>query len=105
MPEAITSKLGEMKYLSTLTKKDSNFKLKMLTNRIERLKYEERRANMKIKHTKNKTENFISTRNKHYEEKKRVLNFQLKMENDISSKRQQIIENNILKKRAMEELK
>lgn len=45
MPESITSKLGEMNYISTLKHKDSNFKLKMMLNRIERLKYEERRAN------------------------------------------------------------
>ena len=45
MPEAITSKLGEMNFQSTLKQKDSNFKLKMMLNRIERLKFEEKRAN------------------------------------------------------------
>lgn len=105
MPESITSKLGELNYVSTLTRKGSDLRLKMMLNRIERLRYEERRAKQKIKQTSKKAENFISTRNKHYEEKKRLLDHQLKIENEIHAKRLQIIQENQEKKQYKEKLK
>ena len=64
--------------------KDWNLKRKELIN--------------KIKETSLKAESFINTRNQHYEHKKTILNHQLKVENDTNTKRQQITENNTLRK-------
>lgn len=38
MPESVVPKLGQMNYLSTLNRKDSERKMKMLFNRLEKLK-------------------------------------------------------------------
>lgn len=94
MPDAITSKLGQLNYYSKLNRKDTDFRVKLMSNRIERLKSEERRANVKIKQTSKKANEFISTRNKYYDNKKMIINHKLKVENETQSKRQTIIQNN-----------
>lgn len=93
MPDAITSKLGQLNYFSKLNRKDTDFRVKLLSNRIERLKSEERKANMKIKQTSKKAKEFISARNKFYENKKMVISHKLKVENETQSKRQAILQN------------
>ena len=77
----------------------------MLTNRVARLKFEETRAKKEIKRLKQKASDFVSVRDKYYQDRKRILNYQLKLENDTNSKRQQMnIERENHKKR-MDELK
>lgn len=70
MPLNLTSKLGQLNYYGKLNKKDTDLQVQRLANRIEKLKQEEIRANKKIKETSKRAEEFINTRNKHYEEKK-----------------------------------
>ena len=51
MPESLVSRLGKLNYYSRLNKKDMEFKAKMLSNRIEKLKAEEKRVHQNIKQT------------------------------------------------------
>lgn len=105
MPDTVISKLGKLNYISKLNKKGSELKLIAMNNRIERLKYEEKRANMKIKQTSKKANDFILTRSQHYEEKKQILDHQLQVENQTNLKRKQIVTNYINKKQSMKQLK
>ncbi|CAI2372136.1 unnamed protein product [Moneuplotes crassus] len=105
MPEGVAPKLGELNYYSRLNKKEHEYKVQLLQNRIQKLKKEEEKANMKMLQTSERAEQYIKTRNKYYEDQKRLINHRLQVQQDTETKRKDIIKNNDKKKKSMQQLK
>ncbi|CAI2372232.1 unnamed protein product [Moneuplotes crassus] len=105
IPADVVPKLGELNYFSKLNKKEYEHKVKLLQNRIQKLKKEEKKANLKIKQTSERAEQYIKTRNKYYEEQKRIISHRLQVQKHTESKRKEIIRNKESRKKNMQELK